>query len=39
LRGGKYHYAEATSPALLGLEPVEPEMGAVPGRRMIEETG
>ena len=26
LRGGKYHHVEATSPALLGLEPVEPEL-------------
>jgi MFS family permease len=25
LRGGKYHYEEAASPALIGLEPVEPE--------------
>jgi hypothetical protein len=38
LRGGKYHYVEATSPALIGLEPVEPELSAVPGRR-TEETG
>jgi MFS family permease len=25
LRGGKYHYVEAVSPALAGVEPVEPE--------------
>jgi hypothetical protein len=33
LRGGKYHYEEATSPALIGLEPVEPES------RLARETG
>jgi MFS family permease len=26
LRGGKYHHADAVSPTLLGLEPVEPEL-------------
>jgi hypothetical protein len=39
LRGGKYHHVEATSPALIGLEPVEPELSAVPARRVTEETG
>jgi MFS family permease len=39
LRGGKYHHVAATSPALLGLEPVEPEECAVPARRVIEGTG
>jgi MFS family permease len=44
LRGGKYHYAEATSPtgAPTGLEPVEPdepEAVRLPGRRTLEETG
>jgi MFS family permease len=28
-RGGKYHYEEATSPQLLGLEPVEPESSGI----------
>ena len=36
LRGGKYHYLEATSPALVGLEPVEPEASDVPVRRVSE---
>jgi MFS family permease len=44
LRGGKYHYAEATSPtgAPTGLEPVEPnepETSRFPARRAAEETG
>jgi len=44
LRGGKYHYAEATSPtgAPTGLEPVEPdepEAPRLPGRRPVEDTG
>jgi MFS family permease len=39
LRGGKYHYVEATSPALIGLEPVEPELSAVPARRVNEGMG
>jgi MFS family permease len=44
LRGGKYHYAEATSPAgaPTGLEPVEPdepEALRLPGRRPVEDTG
>jgi MFS family permease len=41
LRGGKYHYEAATSPALIGLEPVEPEASDVPmpARRLREETG
>jgi hypothetical protein len=44
LRGGKYHYAEATSPtgAPTGLEPVEPderEAPSLPGRRPVEDTG
>src|SRR5258705_7936786 len=39
LRGGKYHHVDATSPALIGLEPVEPELSAVPARRVTEETG
>jgi MFS family permease len=39
LRGGKYHYVEATSPALIGLEPVEPETSAVPARHVTEGTG
>jgi MFS family permease len=43
LRGGKYHYAEATSPtgAPTGLEPVEPDAPEIPrlaGRRAAEET-
>jgi hypothetical protein len=43
LRGGKYHYAEATSPAEAptGLEPVEPDAPEIPrlaGRRAAEET-
>jgi MFS family permease len=33
LRGGKYHYIEAASPALLGLEPVEPETRDVSARQ------
>jgi MFS family permease len=32
LRGGKYHYVEATSPQLIGLEPVEPETSRVPAQ-------
>jgi MFS family permease len=44
LRGGKYHYAEATSPtgAPTGIEPVEPdapEAPRLPGRRPVEDTG
>jgi MFS family permease len=44
LRGGKYHYAEATSPAgaPTGLEPVEPDAPETPRRpthRPAEETG
>jgi hypothetical protein len=39
LRGGKYHHVEATSPALIGLEPVEPETCAVQLRRAAEGTG
>jgi hypothetical protein len=40
LRGGKYHYVAATSPALIGLEPVEPEnISDVPARRVREGTG
>jgi MFS family permease len=39
LRGGKYHYVESTSPALIGLEPVEPETSAVPARHVTEGTG
>jgi hypothetical protein len=43
LRGGKYHYAEATSPtgAPTGLEPVEPDAPEIPRlarRRAAEET-
>ena len=43
LRGGKYHYAEATSPtgAPTGVEPVEPDAPEIPrlvGRRAVEET-
>jgi MFS family permease len=43
LRGGKYHYAEATSPtgAPTGVEPVEPDAPEIPrlvGRRAAEET-
>jgi MFS family permease len=43
LRGGKYRYAEATSPtgAPTGLEPVEPDAPEIPrlaGRRAAEET-
>ena len=43
LRGGKYHYAEATSPsgAPTGVEPVEPDVPEIPrllGRRAAEET-
>ncbi len=43
LRGGKYHYAEATSPAgaPTGLEPVEPDAPEIPrlaGQRAAEET-
>jgi MFS family permease len=40
LRGGKYHYVEATSPT--GMEPVEPdvpETSRLPSRRTVEETG
>jgi MFS family permease len=44
LRGGKYHYVEATSPtgAPTGMEPVEPdvpETSRLPSRRTVEETG
>jgi MFS family permease len=44
LRGGKYHYAEATSPpgAPTGSEPVEPgqpETSRIPGIQPLEETG
>jgi MFS family permease len=43
LRGGKYHFAEATSPsgAPTGLEPVEPDAPEIPrlaGQRTAEET-
>jgi MFS family permease len=42
LRGGKYHYVEATSPAPTGSEPVEPDLPEeprrLPTRRAAEET-
>jgi MFS family permease len=44
LRGGKYHYVDATSPtgAPTGMEPVEPdvpEAARLPSHRTVEETG
>jgi MFS family permease len=44
LRGGKFHYVEATSPsgAPTGIEPVEPdvpETSRLPSHRTVEETG
>ena len=36
LRGGQYHHVEVTSPALIGLEPVEPESSGI---RPVRETG
>jgi MFS family permease len=39
LRGGKYHHEEAISPALIGLEPVEPETSELTMRRVTEGTG
>jgi MFS family permease len=39
LRGGKYHHEEAISPALIGLEPVEPETSDLTMRRVTEGTG
>jgi hypothetical protein len=36
LRGGQYHHEEVTSPALVGLEPVEPESSSI---RPVRETG
>jgi MFS family permease len=36
LRGGQYHHVEGASPALIGLEPVEPESSSI---RPVRETG